>query len=98
MARQGIACKVSAGIMPILSKRQIQKMIFMCGASLPSKIIRLLTKYESDPQSLRQAGIEYVADQAADLARNGVDGIHIYTMNQPDIAQQVVSSLSPVLS
>lgn len=88
---------VSVGIMPVLSKQQIQKMIFMCGASLPSKIIRILNKYENDPDSLRDAGIEYAAEQIDDLLQNDVDGIHIYTMNQPEIAKKILNYIRPNL-
>lgn len=91
-ARQ-IKCHISAGIMPILSKRQIQKMIFMCGASLPAKVIKLLVKYEHDPVALRQQGIAYAAEQVADLIRHGVHGIHLYTMNQPQIAQEILQQV-----
>ncbi|ABR49503.1 Methylenetetrahydrofolate reductase (NAD(P)H) [Alkaliphilus metalliredigens QYMF] len=85
-----IESKVLAGVMPILSKKQVEKMIFMCGASLPAKVIRLVSKYEHQPELLRQAGIEYAAEQVADLIANEVDGIHIYTMNQPDIAKGIL--------
>ena len=91
--RRGIQNPIAAGIMPILGKAQISRMIFMCGASLPSEIIRLLNRYENSPEDLRRAGIEYAAEQALDLARHGVDGIHIYTMNQPDIAAACVQKL-----
>lgn len=83
----GIKSPVDAGIMPFLSKSQISRMIFMCGASLPAKIIRLLNKYENSPEDLKKAGIEYAGSQILDLARHGVDGIHIYTMNNKDIAK-----------
>ncbi|MDP4132443.1 MAG: methylenetetrahydrofolate reductase [NAD(P)H] [Bacillota bacterium] len=89
----GITKPVSPGVMPILSKSQISKMIFMCGASLPSEIIRLLNKYENDEVSLRKAGIEYAAKQIGDLMNNNVSGIHIYTMNQSDIAKSILSLL-----
>ena len=55
--------------------------------------VRLLNRYENSPEDLRRAGIEYAAEQALDLARHGVDGIHIYTMNQPDIAAACVQKL-----
>ena len=72
--------------MPFLSKQQIQRMVFMCGASLPSPIIKLLARYEDDSASLRAAGIEYASKQLVDLEAHGVDGLHVYTMNHPDIA------------
>ena len=82
----GVTLPVSAGVMPIISRSQIERMIFLCGASLPSGIIKLLHKYESSPEGLRLAGMEYAAEQIADLIAHGVDGVHIYTMNKPDIA------------
>lgn len=85
--KMGVKNPISAGVMPILGRSQIQKMIFMCGASLPASIIRILNKYENDPDGLVQAGIEYSSQQLCDLADHGVDGIHIYTMNRPAIAQ-----------
>ena len=42
---------------------------------------------------MRSAGIEYAAEQIRDLRRHGVDGIHIYTMNKPKVAAEIVSSI-----
>jgi methylenetetrahydrofolate reductase (NADPH) len=86
--RGGITRPVSAGVMPILWRGQAERMIFMCGASLPSPIVKLLHKYEHDPPSLRRAGIELCAAQTEDLLRRGADGVHVYTMNKPDTAEQ----------
>lgn len=83
----GLKLPISAGIMPIRSKSQIEKMIFMCGASLPAKIIRILRKYEHSPEDLEKAAIEYSSEQINDLIAHKVDGIHIYTMNRPEIAR-----------
>lgn len=84
--RAGVTAPISAGVMPILGRAQIERMIFLCGASLPSKIIKLLHKYANSPADLRKAGIEYAARQLAGLLASGVDGVHIYTMNKADIA------------
>ena len=93
-ARQiGITIPVTAGIMPILSKAQIERMIFTCGASLPSAIIRILNRYENDAESLRKAGIDYAAAQIRDLRQNGADGVHIYTMNRPGIATEILKGM-----
>lgn len=89
----GIHVPIACGIMPFLGKAQIQRMVFMCGASLPSPIIKLLAKYEDDAASLRAAGIEYASAQLVDLQEHGADGLHVYTMNQPDIARACVASL-----
>ena len=89
----GITVPITFGVMPFLSKAQIQRMVFMCGASLPSPIIKLLAAFEHDPESLRQAGIAYACNQMVGLAQAGVDGIHVYTMNQPAIARAAVTAL-----
>ncbi|MBQ7541041.1 MAG: methylenetetrahydrofolate reductase [Clostridia bacterium] len=89
----GITIPVTPGIMPILSKAQIERMIFTCGASLPSDIIRILYRYENDPDGLRKAGIDYAVRQIRDLQANGADGIHIYTMNRPQIATEIMEGL-----
>ena len=89
----GITVPIACGIMPFLGKNQIQRMVFMCGASLPSPVIKILSKYENQPEDLRRAGIEYACNQLCDLAHHGVDGLHIYTMNQPGIARTTVQAL-----
>ncbi len=91
--RIGVTIPVTPGVMPILSKAQIERMIFTCGASLPSDIIRILYRYENDPDSLRKAGIEYAVRQIRDLQAHGADGIHIYTMNRPQIATEILEGL-----
>lgn len=92
-AQAGVDRPLLAGIMPIMSKAQIQRMIFLCGASLPSGVIRLLNRYENDPASLLQAGIEYAAGQINGLLQQGVANIHLYVMNKPDIARQLLKMI-----
>ena len=93
----GITVPITAGIMPFMSKAQIQRMVFMCGASLPSPIIKLLARYEDDSASLRQAGIEYACRQLTDLQAHGVEGLHVYTMNNPEIARAASCALKVAL-
>ena len=78
---------------PFLSKDQISRMVFMCGASLPSPIIKLLAKYEGDPKALRQAGIEYASAQLVEIAEHGVGGLHVYCMNHADIARAAMTAV-----
>lgn len=89
----GVTLPISAGVMPILSQQQIQRMIFMCGVSLPSAIIKLLHRYEHSPADLRKAGIEHAVRQMEDLISGGVDGVHVYTMNQPAIAASAMERI-----
>lgn len=88
---------ISFGIMPFTSKAQVSRMIFMCGASLPSPLVKLLSKYEDKPDDLRKAGIEYAISQLVGLADHGVDGLHLYCMNKPEVAAQIAEAVSPHL-
>ena len=92
-AKHNITKPISAGIMPMRTKEQILRFIFMCGASLPREIINLLNKYEDSPDDLKKAGMEYASKQILDLIKNGAQGIHIYTMNVPSIAKYNVESI-----
>ena len=89
----GITVPITAGIMPFMGKSQISRMVFMCGASLPSPVIKILAKYENDPESLQAAGVDYAARQLCDLKEHGADGLHLYTMNRPAIAATIMERL-----
>lgn len=93
----GITVPVEAGIMPVTSKSQIERMVSMCGASLPAKFAKVMQKYEHNPEALRDAGIAYAVDQIVDLISNGVDGIHLYTMNNPYVARKISESVRSLL-
>ena len=88
----GVDAPFLAGIMPILSKAQVERMIYMCGVSLPGNIVRILAKYQDNKEDLEKAGIEYACSQIETLKKEGVDGIHIYTMNKPHIAKALMQA------
>ena len=92
----GIGVPIEAGIMPVLSAASIQRMVSLCGASMPRKLTRLLARYGDHPQALREAGIAYAIDQISDLIAAGVDGIHLYTMNNPEVSRQIADSLTSI--
>ncbi len=93
----GINVPIEAGIMPVVNKKQIERMVSMCGASLPAKFSKVMQKYENNPEALRDAGIAYAVDQIVDLISNGVDGIHLYTMNNPYVARKISESIKNLL-
>ncbi|HHZ06443.1 MAG TPA: methylenetetrahydrofolate reductase [NAD(P)H] [Clostridiales bacterium] len=93
----GINVPIQAGIMPVTNKKQIERMVSMCGASFPSKFSRVIQRYGDNPQALRDAGIAYAVDQIVDLIANGVDGIHLYTMNNPYVAKTIAKSIEKLL-
>ena len=79
----GIKCPVSAGIMPIFKADQIKSIALKSGCSIPAKVVIMMDKYQNDPEDMRKAGIEYASRQIRELVEDGVDGIHLYTMNRP---------------
>ena len=93
----GINVPIEAGIMPCTNAKQIQRMVGMCGASLPPKFAKMIQRYGDNEEAMRDAGIAYAVDQIIDLVANGVDGIHLYTMNNPYIARKISESVEKVI-
>ncbi len=93
----GINVPIEAGIMPVTNKKQIERMVKMCGVQLPGKFMTMIERYENNPVALRDAGIAYAIDQIVDLISQGVDGIHLYTMNKPYIAQKIYEAVFRLL-
>lgn len=93
----GIEVPVIAGVMPITAASQLERMVSMCGASIPKEIQQFVKAYGHNSMAMKEAGIAYATKQIIDLLANGVDGIHIYTMNQPEIAKRIVENLRGIL-
>ena len=83
--------------MPVVNKKQIERMVSMCGASLPAKFTKMMQRYENNPEALRDAGIAYAIDQIVDLVANGVDGIHLYTMNNALVARRITEAVERLI-
>ncbi len=94
---RGIACPVSAGIMPVLSASQIKRITSLCGASIPAKLQGIMDKYGASPADMEKAGIEYASAQILDLLAHGVDGIHLYTMNKAKQTKAIMDNIAGVL-
>ncbi len=88
--RLGIACPISAGVLPVLSADSLKRMATLCGAAIPAKLWDLMDKYADDPESLEKAGIEYATAQVRDLVDYGVDGVHLYTLNRAEWVADVL--------
>ena len=93
----GIRVPISAGIMPIVNSRQIERTVALSGASLPHEFTKMIGLYENDPEGLFDAGIEFAVNQIRDLITNGVDGIHLYIMNNPEVARRVYEDIKDLL-
>lgn len=94
----GIDVPVEAGIMPVTNKKQIERMVSMCGASIPAKLSKVLQRFGDNPIAMRDAGISYAVEQIIELVADGVDGVHIYTMNDPYVARKITESVKSIIN
>ena len=94
---KGIHVPVIAGIMPVINSRQIKRSCELSGTQLPQRFRRIAEKFSDDPLAMKQAGIAYATEQIIDLLSNGVEHIHLYTMNKPEIAAAIMNNLSHIL-
>ncbi|MGV3075321.1 methylenetetrahydrofolate reductase [NAD(P)H] [Clostridium baratii] len=93
----GVNVPIQAGIMPVVNKKQIDRITSLCGATIPLKFKKIMEKYEYDSEALREAGIAYAIEQIIDLASSGVDGIHLYTMNNPYVARRIKENIEVIV-
>lgn len=91
--KKGIYVPVFAGIMPITNIKQIDRIISLSGTKLPDEVKAFLEKYRDKPEELEKAGLDFAIGQINDLLSNGVNGIHIYTMNKPYVARTVLKGI-----
>ena len=96
LLKNGIEVPVIAGIMPVTNGRQIARICKLSGAALPPRFRAIVDKFFDNPAAMNQAGVAYATEQIIDLIANGVNHIHIYTMNKPDIAGRIMNNLSEI--
>ena len=94
--KHGIDVPVVAGIMPITNANQVKRSIALSGSLVPRRFLAIVDRFGSDPAAMKQAGIAYATDQIIDLIANGVNHVHIYTMNKPDVAGAILENLSDI--
>lgn len=93
----GITVPVVAGIMPVTNAKQIKRITALSGTYLPERFKSIVDRFGDNPKAMEQAGIAYSTEQIIDLLANGVNAIHVYTMNKPEIAAKIQTSLSEIL-
>lgn len=96
--KKGLDIPIQAGIMPVLNKNQIQKIVSLCEARFPKKFMKIVDRYGHDSIALRDAGIAYAIEQIIDLSSSDVDGIHLYTMNNPYVAKKISESIESIVN
>jgi len=85
------------GIMPVVNAAQIQRMVTMCGASFPLRFQKIIDRYGNNKAALFDAGMSYALSQIIDLLVSDIDGIHLYTMNNPRIARTICEGIRNII-
>jgi methylenetetrahydrofolate reductase (NADPH) len=92
-AKIGIDVPVIAGIMPVTNVAQVKRFTKMCGAKLPSSLLKRLEQHEDDRAAVRAIGVEHATAQCEELLKNGVPGLHFYTLNRSLATREILESL-----
>ncbi len=93
----GVDVPVIAGIMPVTNGRQIARICQLSGTALPNRFRAIVDRFGEDPDSMLSAGVVYATEQIVDLFANGVNAVHVYTMNRPEVAERIVANLDGIL-
>lgn len=93
----GITVPVIPGIMPVTNAAQIKRICSLSGTVLPRKFIRMVDRFGDNPIAMKQAGIAYATEQIIDIYSNGINAVHVYSMNKPDVAEKIQSNLKGII-
>lgn len=94
---KGIFCPIIPGIMPITNAKQVERAIKLSGTIMPPRFLSIVDRFGDDKEAMAQAGIAYATDQIIDLIANGINHIHVYSMNKPEVAQKILENLSSIV-
>ncbi len=97
MMRGGVDVPVVAGIMPVTNAAQIKRIISISNNALPQRFIRIVDRYGDNPEAMKQAGIAFATEQIIDLYANGINAVHVYSMNKPDVAAAIKANVSEII-
>ncbi len=92
----GITVPVIPGIMPVTNGKMIKRSCELSGAVLPDRFKRIVERFSDNPKAMEQAGIAYATEQIIDLFANGINAVHVYSMNKPHVAQKIKENLSEI--
>lgn len=94
--KYNIEVPIIAGVLPILNKKQVSRIISLTGCTIPPKVKRILDRYEHSPNALKEAGLAYATEQIIDLLSSDTDGVHLYTMNKPKEARKILDNIKEI--
>ena len=94
----GITIPVIAGIMPVTNGRQISRICKLSGTVLPPRFRAIVDRFGDDPSAMLSAGVAYATEQIIDLFADGVNAVHVYTMNKPEVAKRIMANLKGIVN
>ena len=94
---RGVTVPVLAGIMPVANGRQIARICRLSGTYLPSRFKAVVDRFGDNPAAMLDAGVAYATEQIVDLFANGVNAVHLYTMNRPEVAERIMANLRGIV-
>ena len=97
LRNKGVDVPVVAGIMPVTNGKQIKRTCALCGSLLPPRFKAIVDKYGDNPEAMKQAGIAYATEQIIDLYANGINVVHVYSMNKFDVAKKICDNVSEII-
>lgn len=97
MMRAGVDVPVVAGVMPVTNAQQIKRIMSISNSVLPQPFVRIVDRYGDSPEAMKQAGIAFATQQIIDLYANGINAVHVYSMNKPDVAAAIKANVSEII-
>jgi len=94
----GIDVPVQAGVMPLVKKNHVDRIVALSGGKIPAKISRMISRFYDKPEALMEAGIAYATEQIIDLLTSGAAGVHLYVMNNTYVARKITENIGYILS
>jgi 5,10-methylenetetrahydrofolate reductase len=85
------------GVMPVINAAQIKRMISICNAAFPERFQKIIDRYENNKDALFDAGMSYALSQIIDLLVSDIQGIHLYTMNNPAVARRICEGIKNII-
>lgn len=98
LRKSGVDVPVVAGIMPVTNAKSIRRICSISGTALPQRFIRIVERYGDSPAAMLQAGIAYATEQIIDLFANGINAVHIYSMNRPEVARKIQENVKDIIA
>lgn len=88
--KANINLPIIAGILPIRSQKQVEKMVSLTHAKIPNRVKDQLNKFPNDAKKI---GVEFAINQCHDLIDNKVDGLHFFTLNHSDQVSEILDNI-----